>query len=89
VGGPAAEALGRAGNETLAGGLLGALSHKDSFVREKAAQFIGYYSSENQTFTELSRLAGADPVNEVREAAVQAIDTFRRKMYDMNLVPPP
>jgi HEAT repeat protein len=75
-----AAALGKIEDEALAHGLLRALAHKEVFVRRKAAQVIGYYTSDNHALEALQKLATTDPDDEVRRAAGDALDKFRRKL---------
>jgi hypothetical protein len=76
----AAAALGQIGDETLTLGLLRALAPEEAFVRRKAVEVVGYYASNEQALKELLRLATTDPLDEVRNAASEALDQFYRKL---------
>jgi hypothetical protein len=77
----AVKALGQIEDEGLTLGLLRALAHEEVFVRRKAAEVVGYYASGEDVLRELSRLAASDPVDEVRSAASDALEKYRRKLH--------
>jgi HEAT repeat protein/energy-coupling factor transporter ATP-binding protein EcfA2 len=79
----AAKALQQLNAERLVEGLESAMSHKNSFVRRKAAEVIGYYSN---SYEELKFLAETDPVPEVRQAAERALSQLESKKKYLRIV---
>ena len=75
----AAKALAKLDVQMLANGLLQALAHEDSFVRRKAAEFIGYYVGK-PALPNLARLLTDDPAPEVRQTATRAQQQLCRKL---------
>lgn len=58
--------------EVLTTGLLRALSNEDSYVRKRACQVIGYYTSDQQILKRVADLAVADTALSVRRVAKEA-----------------
>jgi len=56
------------------------LSDGSEFARQKAAMVVGYYTSDRDTLESLSKMATADPVDEVRSAAADAKEQFIFKL---------
>jgi HEAT repeat protein len=56
------------------------LANEKQFVRRRSARIAGYYSESPKILKELSRLAGNDPDNSVRDAAKEATEKFARKL---------
>jgi HEAT repeat protein len=75
-----AEALGKMSDTALANGLARALSYDNSFVRQKAAQVAGYYTTDKQVLATLQHLAANDPAEEVRAAAHDAAEKYANKL---------
>ncbi|MGH9840493.1 MAG: TIR domain-containing protein [Blastocatellia bacterium] len=64
----------------LAQGLSLSLVHEDSFVRQKAAALISYYSADVQSHEKLAHLVTDDPSEEVRQIASNALPKLERKL---------
>jgi HEAT repeat protein len=73
-------ALRKLNNEVMATGLEEALTHPDEFVRKRAAQVVGYYSTDPQVLVKLSQLADHDPAEEVRRVAGSAKKRYACKL---------
>ena len=83
--GAAAEALELMEIELLAEGLQTAMSHKNGFVRRKAAKVIGYYSTIAAE-KELKRLVESDPRQPGRQSCLAAERGEIRKRADVGLL---
>jgi HEAT repeat protein len=70
--------------EVVNNGLLRALSSEDSYVRRRACQVIGYYSSDKQIIKRVKELAVADPVLSVKRVAKQAANSVSYKFENDN-----
>lgn len=77
--GHAAKALSQIHSANLALALPRLFGHENKLVRAKAAQVVGYYCDGQGVIDELSRLAQADPEEEVRAAAQKTIDMYKYK----------
>ncbi|HJU55692.1 MAG TPA: HEAT repeat domain-containing protein [Pyrinomonadaceae bacterium] len=76
----AASTLQELHREALTEGLAEALGHKDDYLRQRAAEVIGYYSGDPQVLMQLARMASRDRSREVRRVAGEALDKFKHKL---------
>ena len=80
VGESAAKALGKMSDMALVNGLTHSLSYDDDFIRQKATQVIGYYTTDKQVLSKLQRVAKKDRSEEVRAAAREAAEKYANKL---------
>ena len=80
VGWSVAKALEVISFKTLSKGLIHALFHNESFIRQKAAQIVGYYTTDKQVLATLQQMAANDPAEEVRTAAREAAEKYANKL---------
>lgn len=72
--------LAKCGELKLRTAILNSLANEKPYIRRRSVQIAGYYSDDPNVLKNLSLLAGGDPDNVVRDAAIEAAEKFMRKL---------